>query len=189
MGNRLAFAFDRDRAQLMAWMVECPDPNLWHEIVMGLDLRTGLGLDSALWIVQQPQCDMATAAAVLIRLEAWEYVIVPAEKKTYADPRIFKIAEAICTRSEGAGYSRNKIGWDRSRLRHSPKVMLQHIYAFCAQKGLVHDQTYLPIPVTLLSGNFDKTLPRREYVIDAEGVTHVSAMDAVTQKAMGFTLH
>ncbi|MBO6602593.1 MULTISPECIES: hypothetical protein [Paracoccaceae] len=187
--HKLAFTVDRDRAQLLAWMVECPDPNLWHEIVVGLDLTTGLGLDSALWIVQQPECDMATAAAALVRLEAWEYIIVPTEKKRYADARIFEIARAVCMRSQTDGYQRNRIGWDHSRLHHSPKVLLHHIYAFCEQKGLAHDQTYLPIPVSLLSGDFDKALPLQEYIADESGLTHVSALDPVTQKGMGYTLH
>ncbi|MBF9049010.1 hypothetical protein GTA62_03790 [Roseobacter sp. HKCCD9010] len=189
MGEKLTFALDHDHVQLMAWMVECPDPNLWHELVVGLDLTTGLGLDSALWIVQQPDCDMATAAAALIRLEAWEYVIVPLENKTYADPRIFEIAKVICNRSEAEGYHRNLIGWDRSRLRFTPKVMLQHIYAFCELKGLAREQTYLPIPINLLSGDFDKALPMREYIVDESSVTHISALDSARQQASGYVLH
>ncbi|QBX99642.1 hypothetical protein E2K80_01975 [Rhodophyticola sp. CCM32] len=187
--DKPTFAFSRGHAELMEWMVECPDPDLWHEIVVGSDLTGELGLEPVLWIVQQPTCDMATAAAALVRLEAWEYVIVPVEKKAYADPLIFEIAKVICTRSEGDGYQRNKIGWDLGRLRFSPKVMLNHIYAFCEQKRLARDETYLPIPVTLLSGNYAKTVPQREYMIDAEGVTHISTLDAETRKAIGHTLH
>lgn len=60
--------------ELLAWLPEQRDPDLWHLLVDGLNYDHESAWKVVEWIVQQPECDRATAALALIRISADVYM-------------------------------------------------------------------------------------------------------------------
>lgn len=186
--EELYFGFE-DRDRTFAWLQKERNPDLWHHILYGMNYDSPSALDYIQWIVSQPDCDVATAAAALIHCQCWHYVYQSPDEHAYADARQLLIASEVCHRSENAGYSRARIGWHPPYGGPSPASVLEKIHAGCAERGLAGGKTLLPVPATILGANFDKPPAPVEYFIDEGGFSHLSTMDPFMQKIMGFKSH
>ncbi|MCT4558896.1 MAG: DUF4274 domain-containing protein [Pelagimonas sp.] len=75
-----AFEISTDSADFMTWLSKQRDPNLWHQIASG-GLNWGLecNVATAAWIVDQPECDPATAAGLFLNFQGQDIVGLPVD--------------------------------------------------------------------------------------------------------------
>lgn len=180
-----SFAFE-DSERLLGWLQTERNPDLWHHIVFGMNFDSRHTLDYIGWIVRQSDCDVATAAAVLILCEGWRHVFTPRDSTRETDPRLFEIASTICHGSESGAYTRARIGWHAPDYMPTPTATLARIYAACAERGIAAGKTTLPVPRRVLGADFDKPQAPVEYFIDETGLYHLSTMDPFMQEMMGY---
>ncbi|MGB3179009.1 MAG: DUF4274 domain-containing protein [Albidovulum sp.] len=162
------------------------NPDLWHQIVDGMNYDSPWALDYVLWIVRQPDCDAATAALAFVYLGCAPYVYASHDAGSYADERVSLVASEICNRSNGASYTRARIGWHAPDHIPTPATVLKDIRENCDRLGLTVGQTFLPIPSSVLGAGFDKPPAPTEYFVDEGGFSHMSTMDPFMQSIMGF---
>lgn len=173
----------------LAFLEDGRDPDLWHQIVDGLNYDSPWALDYVLWIVRQPDCDLATAALAFVSLRCAPYVYGAPDTARHFDDRHLRIATEICHRSAASHYTRAKIGWHAPEHHPSPASVLADIRSTCHARGLAPDQTFLPIPEAVLGANFDKPPAPVNYFVDEGGFSHMNTMDPFMQAIMGFKRH
>lgn len=172
-----------DDAAFPDFFVAQGDPDLWHMAVAHLnyDLPQVPGLLT--WILDQPDCDAATAALILRAVD------VP----DVAGRRIDRlsgypaVAAAVCRRAEGVGFARRElsiasvapdIGDDQrpflARMRAlrptSARLIDDHLPGWL--RGPVNRllPARVPLPVSLLSVPFAGRPPRSRWTIADDGV-------------------
>ncbi|WP_347311267.1 DUF4274 domain-containing protein [Defluviimonas sp. SAOS-178_SWC] len=181
----MTFSFE-DWERTIGFLEGGRDPDLWHQLVDGMNYDDPRALDYVLWIVRQPDCDIATAALTFVSLRCADHVCAAPRLHSGADDRVSRIASEICARSEASGYTRAKIGWHAPDHIPTPAAVLADIRANCAKLGLAAGRTHLPIPAAVLGADFDKPPAAASYFVDEGGFTHMSAMDPFMQAIMGF---
>lgn len=159
------------------------DPDLWHMAVVNLnyDLPHVPGLLT--WIVQQPDCDAATAALILRAVNVPEVAGRRIDRLSgYA-----AVAAAVCLRAEGPGFARRELSISSVApdLGDDQRPLLARMRALRPVPARLIDDhlprwlrapldrllpARVPLPVALLSAPFAGRPPRSRWTIGDEGV-------------------
>lgn len=84
---------------VQSWLRRWPDPALWHRLPSELDWDAEAVPETFLWIVGQPLCDRATAAALFLKLGGADAVGLPRAALPRGD-LAWSLVAAILERSE-----------------------------------------------------------------------------------------
>ena len=157
--------FDQNTTRVLASVRE---PELWHEIVFSINHDTMYAYEILEWIVEQPECDIATAYAVLATTAGHLCIY----EKTH-DIEIFELSEIIIQRAQDGLYTRSLIGLDRVYL--PPSKMAKEIEEGC-MKLPDSEQTKLPVPTVLLEHTYPETGRFfTGYMGDETGIWHIKS--------------
>lgn len=90
------------------------DPALWHVATMAALAYRGDKHGFLHWVLQQPETDRATAGWMFLWAEGSRYLrgetSFPLDN--LASDKMVSLFEAVCQRSEGAGFSNDRLGLD-----------------------------------------------------------------------------
>lgn len=88
------------------WLKERgPDPDLWHMIANHLNYDYPESMEIFEWIVDQPECDAATAADILLLLSAEAYMNAETEEDAGYHKNEWRLAKKICDCNQSMGFS------------------------------------------------------------------------------------
>lgn len=150
--------------KFLDWLGENPDPDLWHLIVGNFNYDLPCTSRVLNWIVDQPDCDRATAASAFALCCGEDYAGRPKADVDERTDTYAGIVEKICRRSElGDGFPVNRLapfGYDGN-----PRDLLDDMRRK-AQSG----DHVVPVPVKLLSAPFADGQPRTPYYVHSETI-------------------
>lgn len=169
-----------EKDEMLSWLAKERNPTLWHHILCGMNYDLQYTLDYVLWIVQQPDCDVATAVAALQLTYGYEFIYrdfnevdSPGEDVV----RTYKIAKTICDNAGKGHYKRSKIGGSQAFQNESPDQTLIAIHQGCKLMKIDPEKAFLRIPKEILMVRFPDHLPKSEYFIDETAVVHFTEFD------------
>lgn len=142
------------------------NPELWHVLVAGLDPKDDRAAPVISWIVNQKECDRATAALALIRSDAVSLMPYADVASCPADLQArWQIARTVCYRSETGGYTRAglDLAW-----AHEDNDQSGLLVALATRAMEVEEQgksAPWPVPETLLAEDFEGSAPNVPYTI------------------------
>lgn len=94
----------------IAWL-RAASPDDWHRVA--LDYNWDEGVETLYWIVQQPDCDRATALDIFWKGQpAWYLYLALKEGRDEADDPTWTMLKYIAARIHARGYTRSKIAFD-----------------------------------------------------------------------------
>lgn len=94
----------------IAWL-KTATPDDWHRVA--LDYNWDEGVETLYWIVQQPDCDRATALDIFWKGQpAWFLCLALKEGRDEADDQTWTMLKYIAARINARGYTRSKIAFD-----------------------------------------------------------------------------
>jgi hypothetical protein len=147
------------------------EPELWHLIVNEFSYDLSCTYEVLDWIVDQPECDAATAALAFIRIWGEDYVGQPYPGATEArHNRSLSIAARICRRSEGAWFERTELSLDCVGERNDQGPLLERAIAKFAKRSAEGFEGRIPIPRRLLGHVFEGRPPSTTFFVLAECV-------------------
>ena len=96
--NAQPFEISTAEPAFMTWLHAQRDPKMWHQIVSGgLNWDVSSNVEAISWIIEQPECDPATAAGLFLRLNGQDIVGLPLAEMTGGWSQ--KILSEICAKS------------------------------------------------------------------------------------------
>jgi hypothetical protein len=96
----------------IAWL-KTASPDDWHRVA--LDYNWDEGVETLYWIVQQPDCDRATALDIFWKGQPAWYLHEAVEDGEDADNLIWTMLKYIAARINARGYTRSKIAFDATQ--------------------------------------------------------------------------
>lgn len=94
---------------LTSWMAGQP-PSVWHEVALGYNWGSNAALELG-WIVDQPDCDLATALVVFLRGAPDDFMCRQSLDNFPEDQlEIFRMLDRIAKRIESGGYRTRSYG-------------------------------------------------------------------------------
>jgi hypothetical protein len=140
------------------------DPDLWHLIVRQVNFDLGATQRFVEWVVEQPDCDRATAAFLFLEMNGPECVANPSERVVSSTDFSGRLIDRICTRSQnGDGFPISELTLSEHGLRDDQRGVLQQMLSMTATA------IRCPVPVNLLSMPFGGRRAKSPYVVQPEG--------------------
>lgn len=169
--------------RLLEWLATHSDPQLWHLLACEMLCETTEQLDILLWIVQQPECDKATAAAALVATEVDRYIYSPADAfRSPWSAWYQRLASEICHRVDTGFYTESNIADPSLTIGRSIQQALVDIEAGCALAANEGRELGLPRPDTLLTWQYPDASFVRRYDIDQDAIIRLDVYDESVRK-------
>ena len=156
---------DFEECGTIAGLEQSRDPDLWHLVPGGFNFDSERTFEVLNWIIEQPECDRATAALIFLRLCGSDYVgkpIIPEDERSRPTAEIIN---KICKRSESEGFARSELSLSCVEEADDQRPLLQEMVA--SYSGAIGD--CIPIPTRLFSVPFIGRAPITPYVVQDEG--------------------
>lgn len=146
------------------WLKANRDPDLWHLIVRQVNFDLGATQRFVEWVVEQPDCDRATAAFLFLEMNGPECVANPSERVVSSTDFPGRLICRICARSQnGDGFPISELTLSEHGLRDDQRGVLQQMLSMTATA------IRCPVPVNLLSMPFGGRRAKSPYVVQPEG--------------------
>jgi|GEM_PF-6292041 len=161
-------AFGEDTTAILSTFVE---PSLWHQITEAVNFDNIYTYEILEWIVEQPECDIATAYSLLARTGGYELIYRAHEPFQL---ELYELVEIITERSQKGLYSRSEIGLHG--VHPSPTKLAQTIKDECSK---LEDpkSPYLPVPTLLLDHSYpDLGELKTGYMGDETGIWDIKSI-------------
>ena len=140
------------------WLEEYRDPDFWPELIRGMNPDLDAALPVIGWIVQQPDCDRATAAMAFVLLGG--DIIVGKSRADLRGQRENLCAD-ICERAANGGYERQDFSLAAMGLAEDPSERIRR-YANAEISGDI------PSPAALFAGSVYGRAPQTPFYIHSE---------------------
>jgi hypothetical protein len=114
MADQFEDGIDMAEETHVHWVQSQRDPDLWHQAAQAALAYRDDSHNFLLWLVQQAEMDRATAGWIFLWAEGSRYL--RGETKfhlnTLSDDSMLELFRALCQRSEGRGFSEERLGLD-----------------------------------------------------------------------------
>ena len=146
------------------WLEANRDPDLWHLIARQVNFDLSATKRFVEWVVEQPDCDRATAAFLFLEMNGPECVANPSERVVSSTDFSGRLIGRICARSQnGDGFPISELTLSEHGLRDDQRGVLQQMLSMTATA------IRCPVPVNLLSMPFGGRRAKSPYVVQPEG--------------------
>jgi hypothetical protein len=143
------------------WLEANRDPDLWHLITQQVNFDLGATKRFVEWVVEQPDCDRATAAFLFLDMNGPECVANPSERVVS-----YRLISRICARSQnGDGFPISELTLSEHGLQDDQRGVLQQMLDIPTTATAI----LCPVPVNLLSMPFGGRRAKSPYVVQPDG--------------------
>lgn len=148
------------------WLEANRDPDLWHLIVQQVNFDLGATKRFVEWVVEQPDCDRATAAFLFLEMNGPECVAIPPDRAVSSTDLSYRLISRICARSQnGDGFPISELTLSEHGLQDDQRGVLQQMLDISMTATAIR----CPVPVNLLSTPFGGRRARSPYVVQPDG--------------------
>lgn len=153
---------DMTKAEDVAWVQSQRDPALWHQAAMAVFAYVGDHHGFLPWLFRQPEMDRATAGWIFLWTEGSRYLrgdpggTFPLDY--FSGDEVISLFEAVCERSERAGFSHDLLGLDQD-FEPERQACLAVVAAGEVADGIT-------VPSAIIGEPFKAPIPPGRYEID-----------------------
>jgi hypothetical protein len=145
------------------WLAKSRDPDLWH--LIAAHANTDLLEKFVVWVIQQPECDRATAAYLFLKLGGVSCFDDPPSGSPSSWSFAKQSVARICNRSEnGDGFLRRVLTLSEVGEKDDQRDLLLNIQAKAGRA-----ESFAPVPVRLLGEVFEGRATNSAYELVGEG--------------------
>jgi hypothetical protein len=114
MSDQFEDGIDMAEETHVHWVQSQRDPDLWHQAAQAALAYRDDPYNFLPWLIQQPEMDRATAGWIFLWAEGSRYLRGETEfhLNTLSADSMLAIFQALCERSEGLGFSEDRLGLD-----------------------------------------------------------------------------
>ena len=156
----------------LEWQTASPDPDLWHQMLRVLNYALQGNVDFLYWLVRQPDCDRATAAALFLMLHGHHMVGMPRDAVEARFPG--SLVVELCARAEGEGFKRHELSLQYLGFANDQRPMIAEMQALYAQRS-AQSVNAVPVPVALFSEPLSGRRPQSHYYAHSENLVTLDA--------------
>ena len=144
------------------WFEANRDPDLWHLIARQANFDLGATKRFVAWVVEQPDCDRATAAFLFLEMNGPACVANPSERVVSGTDFAYRLISRICARSQnGDGFPMRELTLSEHGLQDDQRGVLQQML----DRPMTATAIRCPVPVNLLSMPFGGRRAKSPYVV------------------------
>ncbi|MFY0621714.1 MAG: hypothetical protein JXQ89_08470 [Pelagimonas sp.] len=137
--------------------LSAPDPDLWHFVVSCHNPQDAAQRAAAIWCLQQPNCDRATAAHFLTGLAESDILITAA---LHNDMSFVIGVRDVISRWNAGGYTSHVLGFDPETTPTSSEAQLENM---CANIARLTGATQYPVPHKIFTPLLGRAARNREH--------------------------
>jgi hypothetical protein len=147
------------------WLEANRDPDLWHLIARQVNFDLSPTKRFVEWVVEQPDCDRATAAFLFLEMSGPECVANPSERVVSGTDFPYRLISRICVRSQnGDGFPISELTLSEHGVRDDQRGVLQQMLNISMTATAIR----CPVPVNLLLMPFSGRRAKSPYVVQPE---------------------
>ncbi|SHH80078.1 DUF4274 domain-containing protein [Marivita hallyeonensis] len=156
----------------LAWQEKAPDPDLWHQMLNELNYDIPGNVALLHWVVRQPSCDRATAAALFLMLFGQHMVGMPslAVKERFPGSLVFE----ICDRATKQGFARSELSLASVGFANDQRPLLNEMRRLYEERADMAKDC-IPVPVALFERPVAGRAPSSSYYAHSESFVTLSA--------------
>lgn len=149
----------------IGWHETHRDPDLWHIIVREANFDLKSCRNFAEWVIDESDCDRATAAFLFLTLDGPEFVTNMSEAAVREAKFRNQVITRICLRSQsGDGFPNSKLTLSEHGLADNQRDALKRML----EASMTATAMGFPMPVKLLSTPFSGRRAKSHYIFHSE---------------------